>query len=473
MKKFLAVLLAFVMLLSLCACSDKKDNDDEDKGTETEEKKSDKSDDKDAKTEEDEDKDEDKDEEPVSNDYSLNTKVKIEETELYDEDDVTITADKLSFSSYCVELDLTIENESDEDLLFTSDGIAVNGFTTSALIYSEVKSGKDGEASVSIYYDELMMLGIETIGEITLQLEIDDGDYKTDPIHTKPMKLETSESDDYKFENTYRSALQNKKINKEMDREILYYEKDVLFNKESVKLVSQAFAETKDGTKCLYLEFENGSSESLTITLQNLAINGLVVVGYAESLEIASGTHGVMDVRSDLVMMECFFEDLDLDEFSDLSFDLSIDGKDFTTLAEKKGIELKVSDEKGSFNKDGEQVYEADGVTLSYVGLYEEDDDIFEYFYLVFLVENDSGKTVCVEDVYDGTVINGKTILPWGYGGDISDGQSGVFFLELTKSTMKEIGVTKLDDFESCELSLKIRDDDFETLDEPVISLEF
>lgn len=52
---------------------------------------------------------------------AFNKNAVLEETVMYDENDVKITATGLSYTSYYVELELTIENNSDKDLSFTRD----------------------------------------------------------------------------------------------------------------------------------------------------------------------------------------------------------------------------------------------------------------------------------------------------------------------------------------------------------------
>ena len=128
----------------------------------------------------------------------------IEETVLVDENDVRITAKELTYGSYAAELTLGIENNSDRNLSIIANSVgyscnSVNGYMIpEGYLNCDVAAGKKANASISISYDTLMLYGIFEIADMEVGFDIVDDDYNH--IYTGPRSITTSAADSHDYE---------------------------------------------------------------------------------------------------------------------------------------------------------------------------------------------------------------------------------------------------------------------------------
>lgn len=165
MKKLLALLLTFVLVFSLFACTslDSFESDEDDEEAEEKEEKK---------------------------------KVTIEETVIYDENDVTITATSFSFKEgkSTAKLELEITNNRSGAITITDGFISLNGLLVEAYWYCEVEAGKT--VTDEIEFSDLDELDITLIQSIALQLTgYDPSTYETQFI-SDSITLHTSAYDD-------------------------------------------------------------------------------------------------------------------------------------------------------------------------------------------------------------------------------------------------------------------------------------
>lgn len=136
----------------------------------------------------------------------------VTETVLVDECDVRITATELSYSDYSAELALTIENNSEKDLSFTSNTVgygcnSVNGYMVKdGYLNCDVAAGKKANDTISISYDTLMLYGIFEIADMEIGFNISDSDYNH--IYSGVGQVRTSASDGYAYDlPSYRESI--------------------------------------------------------------------------------------------------------------------------------------------------------------------------------------------------------------------------------------------------------------------------
>ena len=88
-----------------------------------------------------------------------------------------LTSDEYGYNQYFM---VFIENNSDKDVMISSDDVSVNGYMVSGMLYADVLSGKMSVEAMSFYNDELADNDIEKIEEIEMKLSIwDDNNYDT------------------------------------------------------------------------------------------------------------------------------------------------------------------------------------------------------------------------------------------------------------------------------------------------------
>lgn len=120
----------------------------------------------------------------------------IEETVLFESDDILITATGLEYTEYSADITIVIENNSDKDLTFISNSIgyscnSVNGYMIQdGYINSGVPAGKKANKTLSFSYDMLRLYGIFEIADVEIGFDISDNDYNH--VYTGPCYIRTS-----------------------------------------------------------------------------------------------------------------------------------------------------------------------------------------------------------------------------------------------------------------------------------------
>lgn len=105
----------------------------------------------------------------------------IEETTLIDNEDVTITIDKLEYSAIydMYAMETHIQNHSTRTLNYSSKCANVNGYTISALALGDVYGGMEADVQIGLPRQELQLADIKAIQEIGVEIECvydDNGD---------------------------------------------------------------------------------------------------------------------------------------------------------------------------------------------------------------------------------------------------------------------------------------------------------
>lgn len=130
-------------------------------------------------------------------DPSVHDEVTIEKTELFNENGVTVTANKLKYDDdehygkYV--LSYTIKNDSDKTVNVSTSLFSINGIMyDSGYIYGTVDAGKKLNDSCNIYFDDLETLDIGTIANIDIKVKVYDDDSYDDIGESKTVSVKTS-----------------------------------------------------------------------------------------------------------------------------------------------------------------------------------------------------------------------------------------------------------------------------------------
>lgn len=177
----------------------------------------------------------------------------IEETVLVDESDVKITVTGIKYTAYAVKLDLTIENNSSQNLSFYAGTLgyscnSVNGYMVDdGYLNANVGPGKKSNETVSFNVDELTLLGFSDIADIELGFNITDDNYK-DYLKTGPRQLKTSLADSYDYTaDTYRQAITDSGVAKQVGFVVAHHSEDAPFDQKGIRVVSQTLVSNSSG----------------------------------------------------------------------------------------------------------------------------------------------------------------------------------------------------------------------------------
>lgn len=461
LKKILAMLLAFVMMLSLTACGGNKptDNDAEpDDG-----KKQERVTEEPAETEEPEEP-----EEPERDKFDeFKQTATIEETILYDDKDIVITAKDLTYEYSGVTLNVQLENNRDEDLEFSSGSCnSVNGYTLSVgNLYCDVASGKKTNEEMYFSYNEMRLHGIYELAELGLQFTVaDDDDFE---LSTDSIILKTSAFDSYTFNpKGFQDTVISDAAKGEFEYSVDFFDTKELYNSSGISLVSQTIVTTDDGQQ-LFLEFANDSSEPVVVSIDRMAENGLVLnSGCWTWRMLGPSTHRVFSM--DLIEDQ-YREALGITEIVSFSFDVVLKNMDFDVIDEGERVNVNVSDSSAPFDKTGIEAYNNDGMCLVFKGFIEDPSEYRDDIHALFIVENSAGKERYVNVDYDSLSINGFMTDFTCYSRTLLDGEFAILDIEITD----ELDIDDFSDITELEFKLEIRDEDYIQVSEPTVTVHF
>ena len=458
LKKILAMLLAFVMMLSLTACGGNKptDNDAEpDDGKKQE-----------RVTEEPEETEEPGEPERDKFDEFKQTAT-IEETILYDDKDIVITAKDLTYEYSGVTLNVQLENNRDEDLEFSSGSCnSVNGYTLSVgNLYCDVASGKKTNEEMYFSYDEMRLHGIYELAELGLQFTVaDDDDFE---LSTDSIILKTSAFDSYTFNpKGFQDAVISDAAKGEFEYSVDFFDTKELYNSSGISLVSQTIVTTDDGQQ-LFLEFANDSSEPVVVSIDRMAENGLVLnSGCWTWRMLGPSTHRVFSM--DLIEDQ-YREALGITENVSFSFDVVLKNMDFDVIDEGERVSVNVSDSSAPFDKTGIEAYNNDGMCLVFKGFIEDPSEYRDDIHALFIVENSAGEERYVNVDYDSLSINGFMTDFTCYSRTLLDGEFAMLDIEITD----ELDIDDFSDITELEFKLEIRDEDYIQVSYPTVTVHF
>lgn len=482
MKKYLSVLSALAILLSLTACNGDSGGSgltDSSIGTESSivtESTAQTESSTPASTSTTEEKPE------ASNSAKLGEFQKtaaISETVMIDEDGVKITATGLNYSSYAVELELLIENNSTKDLSFISGSVgyccnSVNGIMISdGYLSCDVAAGKKANAAISFSYNSLMLYGINEVADIEIGFDISDDDYNH--TYTGPRQVKTSIADTYNYdENGFQSAITSDECKNTFGYSIEHFSAEELYSENSIKVVSAALMTNKDGDRALLLEAVNSSSEQISLVTSHIGVNGLLVQNSDWSYDTINPDKScIIDINLSDIMRDSYWDIFGIKEIGELALDIEIKGADGSVINEAKTITIKIPDTEAEFDASGKEVYSGSGIRILSKEIVESGLEYSKDMYALFVIENTGAEEITVDDVYNTLSVNGfmcdyafpqTTIDANGY---------AMLAVKLWGSSLEKNNIAEASDITEIEVNAEIKDSSGKKLDSPTIKVQY
>lgn len=400
-------------------------------------------------------------------------KAQINETVLFDENNVKITATGLVYDSYDVEVEVLLENNTDKDLSFAcgSSGYScnsINGYMIQdGYMFCDVAAGKKARDTVSFSYDELMICGITEIADIELGFNIYDHDYNDTCTGPRQIKTTIAESFDYD-KPYYQAAMANPAFQDAFHCSVDYFAADKLHDQDGISVLSQALVVTQKGTSMLLLEVLNSSSEMVYVTAKDISINGLVCNRSLWSSDAVNpGKRLIVGIELSSILPETYWDGFGIEEIACVDVTLNMEDEDGIPVANPAIISAKMS-EAAPLDASGIEVYNANGIRIVSKGIFESDADYGDDLYVAFLAENNSGKTIRIADVYDSVSVNGFMTDYSLYAIELDTGESAVVDVELWDTSLERNKIAGMDDIAEFEIKLSLTAGN-KKIDEPKI----
>lgn len=395
---------------------------------------------------------------------AFDTSATLEETVMYDANDVKITATGLTYNSWSAELELLIENNSEKDLSFISGSMgyccnSVNGYMWSdSYMNCDVAAGKKANDSIRFDFDGLMLYGIDEIADIEIGFDISDDDYND--IYTGPCQVKTSayEGHDYSAD-CYGDRINSRAAMHTYEYDMLHFARDVQYEDNGISLVSYGLMKNRDSETMLLLEVLNSSETQVQLSTSDIIINGLAVYSGTWSTDtINPGKRVIMDVNLSSALDAEYWEAYGLKEVGAIALNLSQKDMDWETVAEEKRVKMVMTGVDAAVDTTGTEIYNDNGLRIIAKTIMEDPSEYSEDIHILLMAENTSGSTLSVDDVYDSLSVNGfmsDYIFPRS---EIMDGECAVMEIELYESALEENKITGVADIKEIEFSIEIKE---------------
>ena len=255
--------------------------------------------------------------------------------------------------------------------------------------------------------------------------------------------------------------------------EMTYFTQDALYEQGGVKLLSSGVMTNANGETALLLELENTTDAMVYLSVSDLAINGLLLNSSVWSNDAMNpGRRCIVDVDLSAALDPAFWDAYGLTEVGSVSLALTQRGEDGAELTAKTPVELLIPGVNPSFDGSGTEVYNSNGLRILAKTVAEDSADYSADLYVLLLAENNSGKTLTIDDAYNSLSVNGFMTDYSYYSQELKDGTSAVLAIQLWESSLEENHIASVSDIQEIKAGLEIREG-YTTVDEPTLTLMF
>lgn len=400
----------------------------------------------------------------------------IEETVLVDQDGVKITATGLNYTSYSVELALTLENNTDQELSFLAgttgcDCNTVNGYMCGGYLNTDIPAGKKANETISFSSSDLELFGITRIARLEVGFDIQDTG-RDSYLRTGPIALETSLAEGYDpTADTYQDSVRGGYFNTSSAGSLDYFGDEVLYDQGGVRLLSQALLTNGDGEKALLVELENTTEAPLRVSFEGIAVNGLVIEDGTWTTDwLNGGARRVVVLYLANVLDGVYWDILGISQVGEVSFRLEVNDQADSTIAAPEAVTVTIPGASASFDGTGETLYEGNGVTILSKGLVPDSWDLSDDINVLLLLQNNGSVPVNVKVAYDSVSVNGYMTDTWSPSANLLPGETVVMELALRENSLAENSITAVEDITEVEVQFELRGENYKTIDAPVVT---
>lgn len=396
---------------------------------------------------------------------SFDKSATIEETVLFDNDEIKITAKSLTYRGYSIDINLLIENNSNNDVsilsntLVCSDNSVNSHMIQDGYLNCDVPAGDSANDTMSFSIQELVLRNIKAVAELDLSFYIDFDDYKIKDIYTDSAKIQTSLYNSYDYSDEgFENSLKNKTLKNWYNFAVDKDNKDKLALTDTIEITYQALFTNKDGNKMMIVDVANNSQSIINVYIKNMYINGLRIADNVDYGNIKSEKHYAAALQIGSLLDAERMEILGIKNISKVKYTIVAETSN-RELITQKDIEFDVS-KKGSFNASGEVAFDQNDITIIYKGAIPSDSEYSKYTYALFLVKNNSSKRVYVDDL-SSAYANNVSVKTITYGA----------YVEPDEYAFIESKITDIDNLSTLKMSFKVTDDDNNIVAEPLIDI--
>lgn len=395
----------------------------------------------------------------------------IEETILFDDQGIKITATGLSFERYYgAVLSLIIENSNDFDVTVLSGSTSfdwnyVNGYMASGYVHEKVAAGKKAMTKISFDLDELKLCGINGISEFGLAFLVQKEDYST-LLETGLIVLKTSfeASDD----STFKEMIASNELQKTAGYTVHYLSTDVSLESRLVKLKSVSLLSNQNGEQSAFLEIENLSENPVYVQVRDTTVNGLQLYsGLWSSKAIAPGKTRVVDVKfQSMTYDKNVFDLLGIQTVSSMEIQIDVANKELESMETNTAF-FRIADKDITAINQSKELYSDNDIQISYLGTVKDEYSFSDDLYLVFFVTNLATEDRYVRIKYNSLSVNGFMADSFDHDGRIGAEKTGLLVIDLYDP--EKIQITNPEDIEEIEFSVEVLRSNYKKIGEGTV----
>ena len=361
----------------------------------------------------------------------------IEETELYNDNGLIITAKSLEYNNSSVTLNLHFDNSSDTDYSISAGSIgydvnAVNGMMVQAgWIHTDVYAGSSADEGMDFSYNALQGVGVDSISTLEVGFTITDPDYHS--TYTGPLKLTTSLAEPK--DRGYEQSVQSKEAQSYFGYSMKKFDGDVNYQGADFEMKSLAIVETSDGLTAL-LEVKNNGSEVRIGVISDISFNDVVVCSGRWTSDLVNpGDTAVMTFDFDSLLSEEERAAIGMGEIGKVDFTFDVENSDYDSL-NAAAVISETFGENTSYESNGTEVYNGDNIRILSTGTSKDK----RYFIAGFIVEN-SGEEHWV-DTDNSVSVNGTMVDSYSSSALAEPGKTYALFVKVSLDDLSEKGIT-------------------------------
>ncbi len=239
-------------------------------------------------------------ERPEKYDFNPLNNIKRPET-IWETDEIKISTCNIMHpydSSRYAELQLKLENKTNQKLQVRTKKVLINGCDTDSYFSSILEAGNTETDEISIYINKLNELNIENINNIDLWFEVEDENYDTAAASDRI----TIETNNETADNIYSGP------------------EKMLYDENGIKIGYYGKEYVNDYNNDVYLKFyyENAGDLNVDFKIDSMSINGEMIKIYEHDL-LYSKSKGVFDIRVDEDKLK-EIKVKDIDDIDDILF---------------------------------------------------------------------------------------------------------------------------------------------------------
>lgn len=406
----------------------------------------------------------------TKNDSTIDIKnePEIQETVLYDDNDVVITAKNLEYSKSKVSLKILIENNSDQDLDFTTSSSNhngenfVNGYMLGSYVSETVKPGKKTSVNMNYSWDELNLCGIEKIAEISVDFLCKD-EKGNEYFVTGPMLIRTEIADqyDYSKESLY-SGLTDSNLSKKFSIEYLVNN----FYGDDIFIINNAgLVRNSSGVEMAFFEVENISDEAHYFSINDVFMNDILLCNWRYTSDfISPGKKSVLSVRCDYLLDTAFWPMINIESVDDMMFSIVVYDKNYDSIYTTDPLKIIFADNPITVDISGEEIYNYDGIRIISKGIIDDPSKYSDNIHILLLVENHYGSNIRIDDEYNESSVNGY-MFSIDCSARTPDDSYELMDVILRSWNFDDADIESIDDIEEVELVISVKDDNSNVID--------